>query len=228
MINSVKTDRGLLYRIYHEDGELMGRTFHIEDAAALVGLYGTGATIKCCQRTVWTQGIDGDASDSFDEVAYAAKVRTHADKPGDDEPDIEMYPGGAAHRDVMGYNDDAPDPPEPGEHDDRGDTEKMADGLRRLGKSADAAGMSVKDFSKPTAGYVIDKDDAFDLSRATNLYLLAARELGTCLGGNSITDLLADRTKWDLVKCKYMGDRIVNDPVIIALLKDEGVPVAYE
>lgn len=29
-----------------------------------------------------------------------------ADEPIESEPDIEMYPGGAAYNDVMGYNDD--------------------------------------------------------------------------------------------------------------------------
>ncbi len=72
------------------------------------------------------------------------------------------------------------------------------------------------------------KDDAFDFSRATNLYLLTARELGTCLGGRSVTDLLDARTGWSVEKCKIMGDRVVNDQSIIDLLTEEGVPAAYE
>lgn len=71
------------------------------------------------------------------------------------------------------------------------------------------------------------KGDAFDFARATNLYLLEARDLGTCLGGNSITELLMDRTDWSPEKCKSMGDRIASDRALVDLLEKEGVPTAY-
>ena len=174
MINSVKTDRSLRYRVYHENGELIARTFYIENAAVLVGLCGIGATIKCCQRTVWTQGVDGDASDNVDEVAYAEKVRFG-----------------------------------------KTSAEQATEGLRTLGKAADAAGISVQDLTP--------KDSAFDFSCATNLYLVAARELGTELYGTSLTDLLVEHTDWNRVKCKRLAKRVLDDPALVKLLDDEGI-----
>ena len=72
------------------------------------------------------------------------------------------------------------------------------------------------------------KGDAFDFARATNLYLLAAREYGTCLGGKSCTELLLSRTDWDFDKCKHYGDRVIGDQAIVDLMKFEGVPESYD
>ena len=122
--------------------------------------------------------------------------------------DIERAQGGAAYNDLMGFNDGPPEPPEPGDYD------------------CPVTGMGRAD--EPTIEQAAAKADAFDFSRATNLYLLAARDLGTCLGGHSITDLLADRTDWDLDKCKRLGDRVVDDQAIKDLLAFEQIPEAYE
>jgi len=64
----------------------------------------------------------------------------------------------------------------------------------------------------------------FDLSRAINLYLMAARDLGTNLGGYDLVDLLADKTAWNLDKCRRLANAVVSDPVIVSLLINEGVP----
>ena len=174
MINSVKTDRSLRYRVYHENGELVGRTFYIEDAAVLVGLCGTGATIKVAQTTVWTQGVDGDARASFEQVVKPAKLR--------------MY----------GYAVD---------------------------KTIATALEAKQDVQKTIAEAAtkLAKDSAFDFSCATNLYLVAARELGTELYGTSLTDLLVDHTDWDRVKCKRLAKRVLDDPALVKLLDDEGI-----
>ena len=71
-------------------------------------------------------------------------------------------------------------------------------------------------------------ESQFDRSRALNIYLMTARELGTCLGGRSVTDLLADRTDWDIGKCKRLGDWIVDDAKVAQMLADEGVPTGYD
>ena len=68
------------------------------------------------------------------------------------------------------------------------------------------------------------KDAAFDLSRAINLYLMAARDLGTNLGGYDLVDLLADKTDWNLDKCRRLANAVVADPAVVSVLIGEGVP----
>jgi hypothetical protein len=70
----------------------------------------------------------------------------------------------------------------------------------------------------PTAG------EQFDKSRAVNLYLMAARDLGTALRGFSLDDLLADKTDWALDKCKRLALYVVEDSGALDLLRTEGVP----
>jgi hypothetical protein len=66
--------------------------------------------------------------------------------------------------------------------------------------------------------------EAFDKSRATNLYLMAARDLGTDLNGFSLIDLLMDRTDWQYAKCRVLAEYVLNDDSIKRLLNEEGIP----
>lgn len=67
-------------------------------------------------------------------------------------------------------------------------------------------------------------DEQFDRSRAINLYLMAARDLGTNLGGYDLVDLLADKTDWTLDKCRRLANMVVSDPTVVDLLTTERVP----
>ena len=53
----------LEFRVHSADGELVGATLHVEDAAALVAALDEGATIRHEGRIVWTEGEDGNASE---------------------------------------------------------------------------------------------------------------------------------------------------------------------
>ena len=68
----------------------------------------------------------------------------------------------------------------------------------------------------PTSG------EAFDKSRATNLYLMAVRELG--IGGFRLIDLLMTRTDWQYAKCRKLSEYVLNDASIKRLLLDEDIP----
>jgi hypothetical protein len=70
----------------------------------------------------------------------------------------------------------------------------------------------------PTSG------EAFDKSRATNIYLAAARDLGTDLGGFGPVDLLMDKTDWRLDKCRDLAEYVLYDESIKRLLDEEGIP----
>jgi hypothetical protein len=62
----------LSWYVYNSDGERIGATVHGEDAAALVSVIGKGATIRRLGILVWTEGVDGLASDSFEDVVAHA------------------------------------------------------------------------------------------------------------------------------------------------------------
>jgi len=62
------------FKVYKAGGEYMAACKEPEAAAAIVSLYGTGATIRDGHKksdTVWTEGeaYDGSAGDSYDLVA---------------------------------------------------------------------------------------------------------------------------------------------------------------
>lgn len=60
------------FKIYSDDNEYIGCVKHPSDAAALVSMYATGATIRdghAKKHTVWTEGVDGEAGESYDVVA---------------------------------------------------------------------------------------------------------------------------------------------------------------
>ena len=49
-------------------------THRIDDAAAVVGLYPNGSTIRYRRRVVWTEGDDGEASASYDGAGDLVSV----------------------------------------------------------------------------------------------------------------------------------------------------------
>jgi len=60
------------WKIFNPAGEYVAATKFAEDAAAVVGLYGDGAQIRlghAKRYTVWTDGVDGSAGDSYDACA---------------------------------------------------------------------------------------------------------------------------------------------------------------
>lgn len=64
---------------------------------------------------------------------------------------------------------------------------------------------------------------AYALSRASNLYLVACRELGTILDSSAVSDLLFERTGWTMSVCNDWAERVLNDDQLTAVLKDEGI-----
>jgi hypothetical protein len=62
-----KKDR---FTVYDEDGVYQATVREEEAAAVLVAFFGNGSTIRDMNDTVvYTQGVDGDASESYDKVA---------------------------------------------------------------------------------------------------------------------------------------------------------------
>ena len=68
------------YKVFNPAGEYIAATVHLEDAAAIVALYGKGASIRdghAMSRTLWVDGSDGSAADSYDRVVVIALERMH-------------------------------------------------------------------------------------------------------------------------------------------------------
>lgn len=66
------------WKIYTTAGEYVASCHYVEDAAAVVALYDDGATIRWGHPkkfAFWTQGIDGEAGDSFDAVAEVCHAK---------------------------------------------------------------------------------------------------------------------------------------------------------
>ena len=65
------------FKVYTPDGEYVASCKHAEDAAALVALYGDGATIRAghSRRDIlWHEGFQGQpAAESYDFVARTAE-----------------------------------------------------------------------------------------------------------------------------------------------------------
>ena len=60
------------YKIYTPDNEYIGCVKHPSDAAVLVSVQGDGATIRighAKRDIVYTEGVDGQAAESYDNVA---------------------------------------------------------------------------------------------------------------------------------------------------------------
>jgi len=68
------------FKVYNPSKEYVAACKHVEDAAALVALYGDGATIRSGHTTiVWTEGQETQpAGESFDFVAELAHQRLDA------------------------------------------------------------------------------------------------------------------------------------------------------
>ena len=61
------------YKVYSQDGVYMASCKELEAAAALVALYGDGATIRDGHtKLLYRNGTDGEAGDSYDAVVEAA------------------------------------------------------------------------------------------------------------------------------------------------------------
>lgn len=64
------------FKVYDADGSYQGSTKEPEAAAPLVSFYGEGATIRDGHKTVvWTEGVDGNAAESYDQVAMLVLAR---------------------------------------------------------------------------------------------------------------------------------------------------------
>ncbi len=66
------------WKVYTAENKYRGACVEVEGAAALVSLYGDGATIRDGhprKQIVWTDGVDGSAGDSYDSVALKVYER---------------------------------------------------------------------------------------------------------------------------------------------------------
>ena len=64
------------FKVYASDGRYMAATKEPEAAAAIVGFYGDGSTIRWGHsKIVWTEGTDGTACESYDQVAETVYSR---------------------------------------------------------------------------------------------------------------------------------------------------------
>lgn len=64
------------FKVYTPAGEYVAACKRAGDAAALVSLYGEGATIRDGHaRRVWVEGSDGWAGESYDEAADVVMER---------------------------------------------------------------------------------------------------------------------------------------------------------
>lgn len=75
------------WKVFNPAGEYIAACHYAEDAAALVACYGKGASIRWGHTKgmiVWTDGIDGSAGESFDNVATLCNSRldNHMQKEG--------------------------------------------------------------------------------------------------------------------------------------------------
>lgn len=75
------------YKVYNPGGEYVASCKYVEAAAAVVALYGSGATIRVGhskRSIVWQEGTDGDAGESYDvvaEIVYQRESRGMAPWP---------------------------------------------------------------------------------------------------------------------------------------------------
>lgn len=66
------------YKVYDADGNYQAAVKEPEAGAALMALYGDGATIRyghAKKNTLWDEGDDGRAADSWDTVAITVLER---------------------------------------------------------------------------------------------------------------------------------------------------------
>jgi hypothetical protein len=66
------------WKVYTPQGEYVASAKHTEGASLLMSLYGDGSTIRFDHRKiVWTEGIDGNASQSYDYTAEQIHKKLH-------------------------------------------------------------------------------------------------------------------------------------------------------
>jgi hypothetical protein len=67
------------FKVYDAQGQYQAACHEPEAAAALVAFYGNGSTIRDshpAKYTVWTEGKDGRAGESYDRVAEVVLERS--------------------------------------------------------------------------------------------------------------------------------------------------------
>jgi hypothetical protein len=82
LAGSPLTSRGaqmkLKWKIYNPSGEYVAACAYAEDAAALASVLGDGTTVRADHSkawTCWTEGVDGNAYESYDEAAAHMRSR---------------------------------------------------------------------------------------------------------------------------------------------------------
>ena len=69
------------FKVFNPSGKYVAACKFAEDAAAVVAVYGAGASIRFLHNkkdTLWTDGVDGSAGDSFDACAVLCNERLAA------------------------------------------------------------------------------------------------------------------------------------------------------
>lgn len=67
-----------VWKVYTKDGEYVASCKDTEGASLLMNLYGEGSTIRHDhRRIVWTEGVDGTASESYDGTAEVIRQRLY-------------------------------------------------------------------------------------------------------------------------------------------------------
>lgn len=67
------------WKVYDPQGKYQAACKEAEAAAALMAFYGNGAKVKQDHGfTVWTEGVDGEAGESFDDAAQQMEVNFRA------------------------------------------------------------------------------------------------------------------------------------------------------
>jgi len=65
------------FKVYSSANEYVASIKYLEDAAAFVAIQGPGATVRnghAKKNIIWTEGVDGDAYDSYDGAAIAMQL----------------------------------------------------------------------------------------------------------------------------------------------------------
>jgi hypothetical protein len=66
------------WKVYDAKNKYVASTKDTEGASLLMSLYGVGATIRYDHRQiVWTEGVDGNASSSYDDTTKVITERLY-------------------------------------------------------------------------------------------------------------------------------------------------------
>lgn len=67
------------FKVYDAQGVYQAAAKEIEAAAAVVSMYGPGSSIRLGHtKVVWREGVDGDAGESYDNVAVHVRGQVSA------------------------------------------------------------------------------------------------------------------------------------------------------